>query len=200
MFRLAVFASGRGSNLEAIYNSIVTGSLHGVELALVVSNNSNSGALAFADQKHIPARHLSLLKSGNDQDAFQNEMLRILAQEGIDIIVLAGYMKKLPDVVIKKYNGRIINVHPALLPEFGGKGMYGLNVHNAVIASGSKVSGATVHVVEGEYDSGKIILQKLCPVLDDDTPESLAERINKIEHILLPQAIQILADSLEKNT
>lgn len=200
MLRLAVFASGRGSNLEAIYSSIINGSLWGVELALVLSNNSNSGALAFAKGKHISELHLSLLGAGNDQAAFQNEMLRALADRRIDLIILAGYMKKLPDVVVEKFQGRIINVHPALLPEFGGIGMYGMNVHNAVIGSGKNISGASVHLVEGEYDSGEIILQETCPVLIADTPESLAERINTIEHRILPQAIQIVADRIVKNT
>jgi phosphoribosylglycinamide formyltransferase-1 len=195
LLRLAVFASGRGSNLEAIYNSIKDSSLRGVELALVVSNNSRSGALEFAEANSIPAIHLSLLKSGNEL-AFQDEMLQILGGAKIDIIVLAGYMKKLPDVVVEKYRGRIINIHPALLPDFGGPGMYGMNVHNAVIASGKKESGASVHLVEGEYDSGTILLQGRCPVLQNDTPESLAERINTIEHKILPRAIQIIADGL----
>ena len=196
MLRLAVFASGRGSNLEAIYESIRSGTLHGVELAVVISNNSNSGAIAFAKANHISAQHLSQLKFANDTELFQNELLRVLADEKIDLIVLAGYMKKLPDVVVQKYRGRIINIHPALLPEFGGVGMYGLNVHNAVIKSGKKISGVTVHFVEGEYDSGKIIIQESCPVFEGDTAESLAERINRIEHRILPKAIQIVAERL----
>ena len=198
LLQLAVFASGHGSNLEAIYNSIAGGSLKGVELALVISNNSASGALAFAKGKNISAIHLSLLKCNNDSKLFEKETLRILENAKADIIALAGYMKKLPDAVLQKYKGRIVNVHPALLPEFGGAGMYGMNVHNAVISSGKKFSGASVHVVEGEYDSGKIILQESCPVLEADTPESLAERIKKIEHKILPQAIQIIADSISK--
>ena len=199
MLRLAVFASGRGSNLEAIYNSIVRGSLHDVELALVISNNSNSGALAFAKAWNVKGIHLSLLKSGNDERKLESEMLRILDEVEIDLIALAGYMKKLPAGVLDKYIGRIINVHPALLPEFGGAGMFGLNVHRAVIEARRKVSGATVHIVEGEYDSGAILLQRSCAVLENDTPESLASKVTAIEHIILPQAIQMIADKITGN-
>lgn len=200
MLQLAVFASGQGSNLEAIYNSIKDGSLIGVKLAIVISNNSNSGAHAFARKNNIEAIHLSLLKCNNDPKQLESETFGVLQNAKIDIIALAGYMKKLPDRVLKKYKGRIVNVHPALLPEFGGAGMYGLNVHSAVIASGKKISGASVHIVEGEYDSGEIILQESCSVLKNDTAESLAERIRKIEHKILPQAIQIIADKIYKNT
>ncbi len=125
-------------------------------------------------------------------------MLNVLRDARIDIIALAGYMKKLPDRVLSAYKGRIINVHPALLPAFGGKGMYGLNVHRAVIESGNRVSGATVHMVEGEYDSGEIILQERCPVFKEDTQESLADRIKIIEHKILPKAIQIIVDKITK--
>ena len=130
---------------------------------------------------------------------WNRKYLLALGKASIDLIVLAGYMKKLPNEIIKKYQGRIVNVHPALLPEFGGTGMYGLNVHSAVIASGKRISGASVHLVEGEYDSGEIILQETCPVLKGDTPESLAERNIEIEHRILPRAIQIIADKINKN-
>jgi phosphoribosylglycinamide formyltransferase-1 len=199
LLQLAVFASGHGSNLEAIYDSIASGALCGVELALVISNNSTSGALGFAKKNGIAAIHLSLVKSDNDLQKFESEMLRILKDHKIDIIALAGYMKKLPDKVIEKYKGRILNVHPALLPEFGGSGMFGLHVHRAVIESKKNLSGASVHLVEGEYDSGEIILQESCPVLETDTAESLAERIKKIEHQILPKAIQMIVDKIAKN-
>ena len=200
MLQLAVFASGHGSNLEAIYNSIENELLKGVELALVISNNSTSGAITFAKAKNISGIHLSLLTCKNDPKGLEDETLRILENAKIDIIALAGYMKKLPAGVITKYRGRIVNVHPALLPEFGGEGMYGLNVHKAVIAVQKKHSGASVHFVEGEYDTGKIILQESCAVTENDTPESLADRIRKIEHKILPQAIQIITDKILKNS
>jgi phosphoribosylglycinamide formyltransferase-1 len=199
LVRLSVFASGQGSNLQAIYYSILNGTLHSVELALVISNNSNSGAMLFAKEHEIPAVHLSILKFGNDEDMFASAMLAELEENHIEFIVLAGYMKRLPDIVLKTYTKRIINIHPALLPEFGGAGMYGMNVHNTVIAQKKEFSGATVHYVEGDYDTGEIILQAKCPVLKNDTPQSLAERVQKIEHTILPQAIQIVADSIENN-
>jgi len=170
--------------------------MRGVELSLVVSNNSGSGAIEFAKEKNIPTRHLSFLKSGGDVKEFTSEMLSALADAKIDLIALAGYMKKLPDEIVKKYKGRILNVHPALLPDFGGAGMYGRYVHSAVLATGKKTSGASVHLVEGAYDSGEIILQESCPVYEGDTPETLAERIKKIEHKILPKAIQLVADSM----
>jgi phosphoribosylglycinamide formyltransferase-1 len=191
-----VFASGYGSNLEAIYTAISSHTLRGVELVLVISNNSNSRALAFAKERHITAKHISLLKFGNDEEIFQKELLKILADMRIDLIVLAGYMKKMPNGVVEKYLGKIINVHPALLPEFGGSGMYGLNVHQTVLRSGKRISGATVHIVEGEYDSGKIILQEICPVFENDTPEILSDRVKEIEHRILPKAIQIVVDRI----
>ena len=196
MLRLAVFALGRGSNLEAIYNSIISGSLRGVTLTLVISNNSNSGALSFAKKWNVQGVHLSSLRCANDERKLEDEMLRTLSEARIDLIALAGYMKKLPAKVLERYKGRIVNVHPALLPEFGGAGMYGLNVHRAVIEAAKKKSGASVHIVEGEYDSGVILLQESCDVLENDTPESLAERVTAIEHIILPQAIQIIADKI----
>lgn len=162
----------------------------------MISNNSTSGAIAFAKANHISGIHLSLLKCNNDPKGLEDETLRILENAKIDIIALAGYMKKLPAEVITKYRGRIVNVHPALLPEFGGEGMYGLNVHKAVIAAQKKHSGASVHFVEGEYDTGKIILQEFCSVFETDTPELLAERIKKIEHRILPLGIQIIADKI----
>jgi phosphoribosylglycinamide formyltransferase-1 len=198
LLQLAVFASGQGSNLEAIYDSIANDTLHGVHLALVISNNSTSGALVFAKKNNISAVHLSLLRSDNDSHKLEDDTIRIIEDSKIDIIALAGYMKKMPGKVLAKYNGKIVNVHPALLPDFGGAGMYGLNVHTAVIATRKNISGATVHVVEGEYDSGEIILQESCTVLANDTPESLSERIKIIEHKILPQAIQIIADKISR--
>ncbi|MFI5262941.1 MAG: phosphoribosylglycinamide formyltransferase [Candidatus Kapaibacterium sp.] len=198
MLRLAVFASGQGSNLEAIYHSISRGALHDVELALVISNNSASGALSFARKREIPGIHLSVLSCENDKLKFESKLLLTLQDAKIDLIALAGYMKKLPGKVLEEYAGRIVNIHPALLPEFGGKGMYGMNVHAAVLASGAKISGASAHFVEGEYDTGEIILQETCPVIQGETPESLAERVKEIEHRILPKAIQVIANRVNK--
>jgi phosphoribosylglycinamide formyltransferase 1 len=162
-------------------------------LALVISNNSRSGALVFARQKRITAKHLSIVTAGNDVKIYEEEFLRILRTNKIDIIALAGYMKKIPDSVVEAYKNKILNVHPALLPSFGGSAMYGLRVHEAVIARGCKVSGATVHFVTHEFDEGPIVMQKSCAILDSDTPESLERKVRAIEFEIYPKAIALLA-------
>jgi phosphoribosylglycinamide formyltransferase 1 len=190
--RLAVLASGRGSNLANIHRAILDGKVSNVELALVVSNNSKSGAMEYATANDIRHVHISLLKSSSDAPQYERDFLTAL--ENIDIIALAGYMKRLPDVIVERYANRILNVHPALLPMFGGASMYGQHVHDAVLAAGCKVSGATVHLVTNEYDEGAIVMQKCCTVKDDDTAETLAQRVRKLEFELYPQAIYLLAN------
>ena len=197
MLRLAVFASGKGSNLRAIDEAIRSGKLTGVELALVLSNNSDSEALAYAKRHNIQGAHLSSLTVGGGDEQLEAEMLRVLGERKIDLIALAGYMKRIPKGVVDVYRGRMVNIHPALLPEFGGDGMYGLNVHVAVILSGAKKTGATVHFVDNDYDSGKIIAQSECAVLPNDTPVSVARKVLAIEHELYPKALQIVIDSLK---
>jgi phosphoribosylglycinamide formyltransferase-1 len=189
---LAVFASGGGTNLQAIIDNIEAGKL-GACLKVVISNNSNAFALERARKHNIQAIHLSQ-KMFATQDEFDGKLLAIFQENQIDLVVLAGYMKILSPRVIRAYKNRIINIHPALLPHFGGKGMYGIHVHEAVIASGVKVTGVTVHMVDEIYDHGPIIMQKCVLVLDDDTPESLAERVLKVEHELYSQAIQLFAE------
>lgn len=189
---LAVFASGGGTNLQAIIDNIEAGKL-GACLKVVISNNSNAFALERARKHNIQAIHLSQ-KMFATQDEFDDKLLAIFQENQIDLVVLAGYMKILSPRVIRAYKNRIINIHPALLPHFGGKGMYGIHVHEAVIASGVKVTGVTVHMVDEIYDHGPIIMQKCVLVLDDDTPESLAERVLKVEHELYSCAIQLFAE------
>lgn len=185
---LAVFASGGGSNFRAIYDATRGGLLQEAEVSLVISNNSKCGAIEFAKDKNIFAEHISSVKYNPEVKA-EEKILQVLQENTIDLIVLAGYMKKLPDSVVEKYRGRIVNIHPALLPKHGGEGMYGLNIHKAVLAAGERESGATVHFVEGEYDTGAIIMQKRCEVLPTDTPESLQSRVKELEHTLYPKAI-----------
>lgn len=194
--RLAILASGQGTNLQNIHQQIASGELPGVELALVVSNNSASGAMTFARGSGIPTEHISAHKLGGQEQA-DAELLKVLREYKIDLIVLAGYMKKIPSEVVRAFAGRIINVHPALLPAFGGEGMYGERVHAAVIERGERYSGATAHIVTEHYDEGPIILQESCEVLPADTPASLAERVREIEFRLLPKAIKLLADRLQ---
>lgn len=191
--KIAVFASGRGSNFEAILNAIQTGKIRNARIVLVISNNAEAGALTVARSNGIPA----LLKQRNDfssEKAFAEALLRVLESYSVNFIVLAGYLKKIAPEIISRFRDHIINIHPALLPAFGGKGMYGHLVHQAVIAARSPISGATIHLVDEEYDKGPIVLQKSVKVSPDDTEEGLAEKILSIEHELYPEAIRLFAE------
>jgi len=188
---IAVFASGRGSNFQAILNAIDEGRLP-ARVTLLVSNNSDAGALDLARSQNIPAFHLSP-KQFASEEAYVQQLLALLQQHNIELIALAGYLKKVPSVVIERYRNRILNIHPALLPSFGGPGMYGHHVHEAVIAAGVKVAGATVHLVDEEYDRGPIVHQKTIEVLSDDTAETLASKVLKIEHEIYPEVLAAFA-------
>ncbi len=186
-FRICVFASGRGSNLQAIIDGVEQGKLN-CEIVFVLSNNSSSGALEIARRKNIPAFHLS--EKVFYKNSFEDSLIELLDRYKPDLIVLAGYMKLVPLSVIKKFRNRIINIHPALLPKYGGKGMYGMNVHNAVFQAGDKISGVTIHLVNENYDEGKIIYQEEIDISDCKNPEEIAERILKLEHRVYPEIIQ----------
>jgi phosphoribosylglycinamide formyltransferase-1 len=191
LLSIAVFASGRGSNFQALADAIKKNNVD-AKVVVVISNNSDAGALTLARSLQIPALHLSQ-KQFRSQDAFTNAVLASLDSHGADFIVLAGYMKKIDSRIIMRYRNRIINVHPALLPAFGGHGMYGHHVHEAVIAQHATRSGATVHVVDEDFDHGPIVLQESILVEEGDTPESLAEKVLEIEHRILPRAVQLFA-------
>ncbi len=188
---IAVFASGRGSNFRAILTAIDEGRLP-AHVTLLLSNNSMSGALELARSQNIPAVHLSQ-KQCSSEEQYIGTMLGLLEQYQVDLIALAGYMKRVPSAVIQKFRNRILNIHPALLPAFGGAGMYGLHVHEAVIAAGAKISGATVHIVDEEYDKGPIVMQHVVEVSPTDTPETLAARILPVEHEIYPKALAAFA-------
>jgi formyltetrahydrofolate-dependent phosphoribosylglycinamide formyltransferase len=184
--RVAVLASGGGSNLQAILDHFA--SLQGRapgHVALVVSDRVEAGALERARVAGIEAIHLPAGRSNTELGA-------LLAEHRIDIVALAGYLHLVPSDVTRTFQGRIVNVHPALLPEFGGAGMYGMKVHEAVLASGAKESGATVHFVDEEYDRGAIIAQARVPVLPGDTASSLAARVLREEHDLYPRVVAAL--------
>ncbi len=178
--RVAVCASGRGSNLAALLASLPAGGP--ATVALVLSNRSDAGALEIAGRHGIPAAVLA-------PAADPLQWLTPLERWSIDFVVLAGFLKQVPAPVVARYAGRIINIHPALLPDHGGPGMYGGNVHRAVLARGDSESGATVHLVTERYDEGPILGQTRVPVLPGDTPETLAERVLATEHRLLPAAV-----------
>jgi phosphoribosylglycinamide formyltransferase-1 len=188
---LAVFASGGGSNLQAIIEAIQSGTLP-MTLRFVLSNNSSAGALEKARVARIPAIHHSHVTCASEID-YVEKLLKLLSNYSIDIISLAGYMKIIPAEVIRLYRHRIVNIHPALLPQFGGVGMYGLRVHEAVLASGASESGATVHFVDEEYDHGEIIMQERVPVYPNDSAETLATRVLQVEHKIYPEALRKIA-------
>lgn len=185
--RVAVLASGRGSNLEAILAHCEhLGVRSSCEVALVASNRVDSPALERARARGIPAGHITDPTNGA-------ALLAMLDNSSIDLVALAGYLKLLPGEVTRLYKDRIINVHPAALPQFGGAGMYGLRVHDAVIAAGVKETEVTVHFVDEEYDSGDVIARWPVPVHEGDTAELLAERVLKVEHVLFPRVLDMVA-------
>ena len=188
MKKIAIFASGSGSNFKTIFTKIFSGDI-AAKICLIVSNNPNCGAVKFASEKGIKILILNKIRFPNSI-VREETLLSALINRKTDLICLAGYMKLLPKRVVEKYKGRILNIHPALLPLFGGKGFYGMKVHEAVIAAGVKESGVTIHLVDEEYDHGKIIVQKKVEVRPGETVKSLAERVLKIEHDLYPRVIQ----------
>jgi phosphoribosylglycinamide formyltransferase 1 len=189
--RLAVFASGGGSNLQALIDRFNRSADPPLRVVLVISDRPDAGALERARRAGIEAMHIQV--SGRPPNLTTREMLAALEYADVDLIALAGYLRLVPSAIIKRYPERIVNIHPALLPRFGGKGMYGLNVQRAVLEAGVPESGATVHYVTEQYDEGRIIAQARVPVLQDDTPESLAERVLKAEHELYPAALEQVA-------
>ena len=188
--KIGVLASGGGTNLQAIIDACERGEIKG-DVAVVISDKSDAFALERARKKNIPAIHIP--PKGLKREEHEKLVDEAMSKHGADLVVLAGYMRILTPWLIEKYRGRMMNVHPALLPSFGGEGMYGEHVHEAVLRSGCKVSGCTVHFVSTEVDGGPIILQESVPVLDDDTPESLANRIHPVEHRLYVKAVALYA-------
>jgi phosphoribosylglycinamide formyltransferase 1 len=190
--RLAVFASGGGSNLQAIIDRFNTPDANlPLRVSLVISDRADAHALQRARDAGIEAMHIQV--SGRPADLSTREMLAALELNDIDLIALAGYLRLIPAAVIKRFPERIVNIHPAMLPYFGGKGMYGMNVHRAVIESGTPFSGATVHYVTENYDEGDVIAQWPVPVRTTDTPEMLAERVLNVEHVLYPAVLELVA-------
>lgn len=189
--RLGVLASGRGSNFEAILNNIKNGKLD-ASIHVVISNKESAGVLEIARSHGIPAVHISK-KQFPEQEDFDRQLLSTLKEFQVNFVVLAGYLKMLSPFIVQNFKNRILNIHPALLPSFGGKGMYGHHVHQAVLDYGCKVTGVTVHLVDEEYDTGTPILQRCVPVHDDDTADTLAERVLKIEHEIYTEALQLFA-------
>ncbi|HYC39750.1 MAG TPA: phosphoribosylglycinamide formyltransferase [Chitinophagaceae bacterium] len=188
MKKVAIFASGAGTNAENIIRSE-----RSYEIALIACNNPGAGVLEVAARHSIPA--FLLQKEKFLRDGYVEEFKRMQ----VDFIVLAGFLWKLPSALLEAYPRRIVNIHPALLPEFGGKGMYGNRVHEAVLHSGSKETGITIHYVDEHYDHGDTILQVPCPVRDDDSPQTLAQRVHALEYAHYPKVIESLVSKLPSN-
>ncbi len=188
--KIGVLASGGGTNLQAIIDSCEHGLLKGIaEVVAVVSNRADAYALERAKKHGIHSRFIDK-KSFKGNDDFCREIGKELKSRGVELICLAGYLRMITPELIREFKGNIINIHPALLPRFGGKGMHGQHVHEAVLEAGEKESGATVHWVTELYDSGEIIVQEKVQVMPNDTPETLAKRVLLVEHELYPRAIK----------
>ena len=188
--RLALFASGGGSNAAAILDAIDAGALD-AEAAVLVSDRPDAGALQRAADRGLPT---AVVPPDGGEAAFAQALLDVLAAHEADAVALAGYLRKVPDPVVWAYRDRILNVHPSLLPAFGGPGWYGRRVHQGVLDYGCRVTGATVHLVDSEYDTGPVVLQEAVRVEPGDTAETLAARVLAVEHRLFPQALAMLAD------
>lgn len=189
MLRLAVFVGtrGRGSNLMAVHDATQNGRLD-AQIVLVVGSKAGAPALQRAREAGLPVVVIDPLAEG-----YEAALFAAFNEAGVDAIALAGFLRRLPSGIVGAFRHKIVNTHPALLPSFGGKGMYGHHVHEAVLAYGAKVSGCTVHFVDEEYDTGPVILQKVVSIDDTDTPETLAARVLPEEHAALVEALQLLA-------
>ena len=192
MKNIAVFASGGGSNFQSIHRLVKSGEIP-AHIVLTISNTSDSGAIEYARKYNISTLIINKV-------CYPNSITRIefltqaLVEKDVDLICLAGYIKLLPKSIVHQFKNRILNIHPALLPQFGGKGFYGIKVHEAVIASGADQSGVTVHFVDEEYDHGKIIVQERVEVRNEDTAETLAKRVLKVEHELYPWVVKAFCE------
>lgn len=189
MMNVAVFASGEGSNAENLFKHFAGDTR--IRFKLVVTNNEEAGIVARAEQHRKNIQIISKTALEN----YTQQIIEFLKVEQIDLIVLAGFLLKIPEAMVQAFPNKIVNIHPALLPKFGGKGMYGMHVHRAVIAAGEKESGITIHFVDGEYDHGAPILQAKCEVDASDTPETLQKKIAVLEMEYFPKAIERLLEN-----
>lgn len=196
--KIAVLVSGSGTNLQTLIDAQANHALKG-EIVLVISNRKSAFALERAKNTGIKALHLSRKSFESDQ-AFDSFLLKTLQNHAIELIVLAGYLRILSPELTRAYPNRIINIHPSLLPDFGGEGFYGMHVHQAVHASGARKSGATVHFVNEGIDTGPIILQKEIPLEPNWTPEDIQAAVLKIEHQLLPKAVSLICEQIIQST
>lgn len=184
MKKLAILASGTGTNAERITQYFAEKKT--AEVKLIITNKEGAGVIERAERLNVPCHVVS------SKEFKEGKALQVLKEYDVDFIILAGFLLMVPDDILHNYPNRIVNIHPSLLPKYGGKGMYGLRVHEAVLASGDTESGITIHHVNEHYDQGAIILQAKCPVLPDDTPDTLASRVHQLEYEHFPIAIENL--------
>ena len=184
MKKLAILASGTGSNAERITRYFAEKKT--AEITLIITNKENAGVIERAERLNVPCMVVS------SKDFKEGKALEILKRYEIDFIVLAGFLLRIPDDILHNYPNRIVNIHPSLLPKYGGKGMFGHHVHEAVLAAGDAESGITIHYIDEHYDEGAVILQVKCPVLPDDTPDTLASRVHQLEYEHFPVVIEEL--------
>lgn len=185
MINAAVFASGEGTNAENLFQYFANDAR--IKIKLVITNRDDAGVIARAEKYKKNVQIVSKTALEN----YTQQLIEFLKVENIDLIILAGFLLKIPEAFIKAFPDKIINIHPSLLPKYGGKGMYGMNVHKAVIENKETESGITIHLVNEEYDKGKILLQAKCEVSANDTPESLSKKIRELEFEFLPKAVEI---------
>jgi phosphoribosylglycinamide formyltransferase-1 len=198
MLRIGVLVSGGGTNLQAVLDAIDQGTITNAEVNVVISNNKNAYALKRAEERGIDAVCISP-KDFESREEFYHALLKKTDEYRLDLIVLAGFLVAIPDIMIQKYRNRIINVHPSLIPAFCGVGYYGLKVHEAALERGVKITGATVHYVDEGTDTGPIILQKAVEVHKGDTPKELQQRVmEEAEWVILPKAIHMIANGQEE--
>ena len=189
-WRIAIFASGSGTNAQNIIEHF--NKTFNKKVVLILSNNPEAYVIERSRRLNVPYRIF------NRDDLKENRVLKELQNNQVNFIILAGFLWLVPKKILQAYPGRIVNIHPALLPKYGGKGMFGHHVHEAVIRNHEKISGITIHYVNEEYDNGDIIFQAECPVLSDDTPETLAQRVHELEYEHFPRVVESLLDSFEK--
>lgn len=191
--RVGVLVSGSGSNLQALIDSVSTGYIRNARVALVISSRADAFALERARKAEIEAIFLNPKDFGGSVE-YSQVIAGLMSERVVDLVCLAGFMRKIEKPLLERYPRRMMNIHPALLPKFGGKGMYGHYVHEAVLRAGEKESGPTVHFVDEQYDHGLIILQRRVPVMPDDTPETLAKRVLEQEHKIYPEAVKLFCE------
>ena len=189
-WRIAIFASGSGTNAQNLIEHF--NKTFNKKVVLILSNNPEAYVIERSRRLNVPYRIF------NRDDLKENRVLKDLQNNQVNFIILAGFLWLVPKKILQAYPGRIVNIHPALLPKYGGKGMFGHHVHEAVIRNHEKISGITIHYVNEEYDNGDIIFQAECPVLSDDTPETLAQRVHELEYEHFPRVVESLLDSFEK--